>query len=401
MSHRKRKSDSTGINNNVSQTKIAKKDLQQKLMAMGINVPATFTKSQMESLISENSKISDNSNNVSVAIDSPNAISSADNNGYIPNNDIREILSTVKSLGETVKRHSAILERIPFDNSISVSPVTTSVPLELPTDSGNMASSKATAGMFPHLHLVTPTQRQTIIEGKYINLASLLVPPSDNYDIRQIEADGTVITVKAKDARLQRDLSLQEFIEAFNMFKNIICGIEDRRVELDNYLQDIIDMAVKFKGNTFYEYHKAFAKKAAAIKQIKGLTIDWAVRDEKLYNTICLGKPIHTCSHCGSSLHISEMCPSGSYSPVANSAVSSQFKRSSNSKSDTDIYGRPKLFYAGKEVCNHFLAGSCARSNWCRFAHVQVGQSSNKTQNQFQGQVSNIPTKVTKNQITK
>ena len=62
-------------------------------------------------------------------------------------------------------------------------------------------------------------------------------------------------------------------------------------------------MAVKFKGKAFYEYHKAFAKKAA------GLTIYWAVRDEKLYSTICLGKPIHTCSHCGSSLHITEMCP--------------------------------------------------------------------------------------------
>jgi hypothetical protein len=251
---------------------------------------------------------------------------------------------------------------------ISVGPVATSVPLALPTDSGNMASSKVTAGMFPHLHLVTPTQRQTIIEGKYIILASLLVPPSDNHDIRQIEVE---------------------------------CGIEDRRVELDNYLQDIIDMAVKFKGKAFYEYHKAFAKKAAAIKQIKGSTIDWAVRDEKLYNTICLGKPIHTCSHCGSSLHISEMWPTGSHSPLVNSAVSSQFKRSSNSKSDTDIYGRPKLFYAGKEVCNNFLAGFCARGNTCRYAHVQVGHCSNKTQNQSQGQISNILTKVTKNKITK
>ena len=208
MSHRKRKSDSLEITNNVSQSKITKKDIQQKLITMGINVPATFTKSQMESLISENSKSSDNSNNVSVATHSSNSISTTDNNGYIPNNDIREILSTVKSLGETVKRHSEILERIPFDNTslaptsgISVGPVTASVPSALPTGlTGNMASSKVTAGMFPHLHLVTPTERQTIIEGKYINLASLIVPPSDNRDIRQIEADGTVITVKAKDA---------------------------------------------------------------------------------------------------------------------------------------------------------------------------------------------------------
>ena len=72
MSHRKRKIDSLEITNNVSQSKITKNDLQQKLIAMGINVPDMFTKSQMESLISENSKSSDNSNNVSVAIDSSN-----------------------------------------------------------------------------------------------------------------------------------------------------------------------------------------------------------------------------------------------------------------------------------------------------------------------------------------
>jgi hypothetical protein len=53
---------------------------------------------------------------------------------------------------------------IPVDNTslaptsgISVGPITASVPLALPTDSGNMASSKVTAGMFPHLHLVTPS----------------------------------------------------------------------------------------------------------------------------------------------------------------------------------------------------------------------------------------------------
>jgi hypothetical protein len=72
VSHRKRKIDSLEITNNVSQSKITKNDLQQKLIAIGINVPDMFTKSQMESLISENSKSSDNSNNVSVAIDSSN-----------------------------------------------------------------------------------------------------------------------------------------------------------------------------------------------------------------------------------------------------------------------------------------------------------------------------------------
>jgi hypothetical protein len=48
MLHRKRKSDSLEITNDVFQNKITKKDLQQKLIDMGINVPATFTKSQMD-----------------------------------------------------------------------------------------------------------------------------------------------------------------------------------------------------------------------------------------------------------------------------------------------------------------------------------------------------------------
>ena len=34
-----------------------------------------------------------------------------------------------------------------------------------------------------------------------------------------------------------------------------------------------------------------------------------------------------------------------------------------------DTYGRPKLFYKGREVCNNVLAGSCVRSN-CKYAHV-------------------------------
>jgi len=76
-----------------------------------------------------------------------------------------------------VKRHSVILERLAFDNTslaptsgISVGPVTASVPSALPTGlTGNMASSKVTAGMFPHLHLATPTQRQTIIEDGSIS----------------------------------------------------------------------------------------------------------------------------------------------------------------------------------------------------------------------------------------
>ena len=34
-----------------------------------------------------------------------------------------------------------------------------------------------------------------------------------------------------------------------------------------------------------------------------------------------------------------------------------------------DTYGRPKLFYNGREACNNFLADSYVTSN-CKYAHV-------------------------------
>jgi hypothetical protein len=44
--------------------------------------------------------------------------------------------------------------------------------------------------------------------------------------------------------------------------------------EFDLYLQDIIDISSKYKGNVFYQYHKAFAMKVATIKLTRGLAVD-------------------------------------------------------------------------------------------------------------------------------
>ena len=39
------------------------------------------------------------------------------------------------------------------------------------------------------------------------------------------------------------------------------------------YLQDIIDISSKYKGNLSYQYHKAFAMKIATIKLTRGLSL--------------------------------------------------------------------------------------------------------------------------------
>ncbi|CAC5420093.1 unnamed protein product [Mytilus coruscus] len=46
------------------------------------------------------------------------------------------------------------------------------------------------------------------------------------------------------------------------------------------YIQDVIDISARYKGPVFYEYHKAFANKVAAIKLTHGKVIDWSIRDE-------------------------------------------------------------------------------------------------------------------------
>jgi hypothetical protein len=64
-----------------------------------------------------------------------------------------------------------------------------------------------------------------------------------------------------------------KFIEAFTICKNVICETSNRSKEFDLYLQDIIDISSKYKGNVFYQYHKAFAMKVATIKLTRGLAV--------------------------------------------------------------------------------------------------------------------------------
>ena len=150
------------------------------------------------------------------------------------------------------------------------------------------------------------------------------------------------------------------------------------------YLQDIIDISSIYKGNVFYQYHKAFAVKVATIKPTHGLTVDWSIRDEMLYATVCGGYPIHVCTHCGSGLHVSNMCSKYvesalRFNYVNNFSASNTYfigtdTNQSKGVNSVDTYGRPNVFYKGREVCNNFLAGSCVRSN-CKYAHVTTNST--------------------------
>lgn len=387
MSSKRKRVDNNNVASKRKRDSSSCVDLRNKLDGLGIKVPSSFTKSQLVSLLEENSANvvqPSASNCASYVTGEPidNSVSESLNPSMV-----KDLFESVKTLNETVQNQGEMINQLrnrdvtpPMDSLYSPQNVANVI-----TRSTNFApGEKVSSNMFPHVQVVNAAQRQQIIEGKYINLASLLIPSNDNFhDTKQINADGSVLLFKPKDARLQRDLSLSEFIEAFNIYKNVICESNDRRVEFDMYLQDIIDMAMKYKGTTFYDYHKAFAKKVAAIKETRGLIVDWSVRDEKLYSTVCTGKQVNMCGLCSSTFHITEMCPkSASKFPTFSPRTTSNFQTTNPQNSfpkgpvnDNDSYGRPKLFYKGQEVCNHFLAGNCRRPN-CRFAHINVnGQS--------------------------
>ncbi|CAC5392207.1 unnamed protein product [Mytilus coruscus] len=373
MASKKRKSATVVDSNNSS--KKSKEELIAELIVIGVNAPASFSRKQLQALL----------NSTCQAMPAVNMQPTDDTevNDIISKNTILELSANVKSLTETVKSQGEILKTVvdlqknATGSDLSHTGTQNQSSSQIIETHGNNDSGKVSAGIFPHIQTVSQTQRQNIKEGKYINLVSLLIPVNENQsDTQQIEADGSILLLKPKDHRLQRDLSIHEYIEAFNIYKNIVCEFEDRRVELDMFLQDIIEMATKFKGNIFYEYHKAFAKKVAAIKSTKGLTVDWSIRDEKLYSSVCLGRAINTCGVCGSSLHSTAMCYLSDTSQGKN--YHSQQKRipttpySKPQSVDIDPYGRPKLFHKGKEICNYYLAGNCYRGSACRYAHVDM-----------------------------
>lgn len=68
------------------------------------------------------------------------------------------------------------------------------------------------------------------------------------------------------------------------------------------YIQDSIDISARYEGPVFYEYHKAFAYKVAAIKLQNvnhGTIVDRSIRDEKLITSGQIIKEYEICHSLG------------------------------------------------------------------------------------------------------
>lgn len=217
------------------------------------------------------------------------------------------------------------------------------------------------AESLPFIETVHPTLRKQIVEGKDINLAALLIPYYTGY-----HADSSEL-VKEKDKpdpRLQNSLTLPQFIQAFGIYKNILCEVHpSRREELDLYERDIVYMASRYGGKGFYEYHRMFSAEAAAHLRYANRKVDWSVRNNKLFTTIFVNQRAYTCNICNSSLHVSAFCTNQLREKGDNS-------QNSTNKSNKDKRGRTRTSFMGKEICNNFNGQTGCNYNPCRNLHI-------------------------------
>ena len=133
----------------------------------------------------------------------------------------------------------------------------------------NIRQPSVPSEQYRNVEIVSPNLRNQILSGKDINLALLLMPNNDSLaEYRLVDFSGIEYSMRPGDPRLTKNLSLGEFITAFSKYRNIICEVmPHKKEELDYYERGIVEMAQRFGGQLFHEYHKAFTAKAAALIQ--------------------------------------------------------------------------------------------------------------------------------------
>ena len=214
------------------------------------------------------------------------------------------------------------------------------------------------AESLPFVETIHPNIRKQITEGKDVNLASLLIPYYTGP-----HSDPSSASKEKPDPRLNNTLTLPQFIQAFGIYKNIMCeAYPSRRVELDMYERDVVDMATRYQGRGFYEYHKTFSAEAAAHLRYSNKKVDWSIRNNKLFTSIFVNHRANSCSLCYSSLHMTTFCPKH--------LEDKSTKSFNTNHQTTDVAGRSRIKFKGKEICNNFNSNSGCQYKACSRAHV-------------------------------
>ena len=225
---------------------------------------------------------------------------------------------------------------------------------------------------------VTPAIRRRIIQGRDINLATLMIPYYAGPDNNQ-----TSNTLIRPDPRLSRSLTIEEFIMVFSIYKFIICNAHPRRrIEMDLYERDVVDMASRYSGYGFYEYHRQFSLNSASRLIYTNVPVDWSVRDNTLFCNIFANLTPKACIHCNSTLHWSGFCDSHlqsaqiqpyqhfNYPQHYPIPTQSSTRDRSRDNSHTSSRERNNSFHNGVEICFKYNGERGCDRVPCNFLHV-------------------------------
>ena len=152
---------------------------------------------------------------------------------------------------------------------------------------------------------------------------------------------------------------------AFGIYRDVICSVfPERRAELDSYLALIGDLNLKYGRNIFYQYHKAFANKAALFISQSNLRLNWSIFDSEILLMVVGGAQALTCSTCGAAGHYSSLCPQLPFLPLPPPLDPPPPPRLL-----TDAQGRKVELFNNRPICNNFNENVCTYST-CNFLHV-------------------------------
>lgn len=264
---------------------------------------------------------------------------------------------------------------------------------------GLIGNNGMASELLPHMDIISPSVKKQILQGKNVNLASLLIP---NFEIVQSKSEISDNTKIHPDPHLSRQLSINEFMTAFGKYKRTMAkAYPERREELDRYEASIIEIANVFP-KCFYEYHKLFSAKAAMALEEFQIKVDWSIVDKGLLQLVSAGADITHCELCKGVDHVTHFCPMqwqpfpqfnnvtpsyisqmlqqyglNSINPVTKNNLqdvqvkNKKFNRNLRQNSiSLDRKGRSKISYKGQEICNNFNSQLGCSWKTCTLLHI-------------------------------
>ena len=120
--------------------------------------------------------------------------------------------------------------------------------------------------------------------------------------------------------------------------------------------------AVDFMNTTRNSLQMLLSADAAAHLRYNNTKVDWSIRNNTLFCNIFANTRPNACNVCGSTFHVTGFC---------GQSVSAQTNIHVNQKqTEPDTYGRERINYLGREICNNFNGARGCMSPKCRNFHV-------------------------------